>query len=303
MHGDDRSLADTSSGGVTSRHTSTLDSMRVKELADLTGTTVRTIRHYHQIGLLEVPDIRFSYRDYDLSHVARMTRIRWLSQAGIDLSSIASILEAEVEATDLRGVSGDAHVAKTVLDDLNAAVGELDRQVDRLRDQRERLCQLVASVEAGGALSPMPASMVRFYDTMERRCTDDSCRRTVRRERDFNEVAFYRGDMPVEVGLMFEGLDEPQLAESADAFRDLARSADGAEPPSDDDIDTIAAAVVARIKNRMGSKFTRVANDIDLDMVRRAVNLYVEVAPARERRLAGAVGEAILRAVSEGGQS
>jgi DNA-binding transcriptional MerR regulator len=45
--------------------------VRVKELADLAGTTVRTVRYHHQIGLLPVPVVRDGSRDYDLvGHVA-----------------------------------------------------------------------------------------------------------------------------------------------------------------------------------------------------------------------------------------
>ena len=66
--------------------------MQVHELADLAGTTVRTVRHYHQIGLLPVPPARYGHRDYDLVHVARLTRIRWLAQAGIPLTRIGAML-------------------------------------------------------------------------------------------------------------------------------------------------------------------------------------------------------------------
>ncbi|WP_413228365.1 MerR family transcriptional regulator [Actinomyces trachealis] len=50
--------------------------MRVAELAALTGTTVR---YYHHLGLLPVPAQRAGWRDYDLSHVARLSRIRRLA--------------------------------------------------------------------------------------------------------------------------------------------------------------------------------------------------------------------------------
>ncbi len=53
--------------------------MRVAEIARLTGTTVR---YYHSLGLLPVPAERGGWRDYDLSHLARLSRIRWLVQAG-----------------------------------------------------------------------------------------------------------------------------------------------------------------------------------------------------------------------------
>lgn len=72
--------------------------MRVAEIAELTGTTVRTVRYYHSLGLLPVPDERGGWRDYDLGHVARLSRIRWLVQAGVSLETIKRVLD-EPEAT------------------------------------------------------------------------------------------------------------------------------------------------------------------------------------------------------------
>ena len=46
--------------------------MRVAKIAELTGTTVRTVRYYHSLGLLPVPAERGGWRDYELAHVARL---------------------------------------------------------------------------------------------------------------------------------------------------------------------------------------------------------------------------------------
>ena len=61
--------------------------MRVAQIARLTGTTVRTVRYYHRLGLLPVPAERGGWRDYELSHAARLSRIRWLTRAGIPLET------------------------------------------------------------------------------------------------------------------------------------------------------------------------------------------------------------------------
>lgn len=80
--------------------------MRVAEIAELTGTTVRTVRYYHSLGLLPVPPVRGGWRDYELAHVARLSRIRWLVQAGVPLGSIARILDADAGARAESAVSG-----------------------------------------------------------------------------------------------------------------------------------------------------------------------------------------------------
>ena len=67
--------------------------MRVAEIAELTGTTVRTVRYYHSLGLLPVPAERGGWRDYELAHVARLSRIRWLVRAGLSLEAVGRILD------------------------------------------------------------------------------------------------------------------------------------------------------------------------------------------------------------------
>ncbi len=77
--------------------------MRVAEIAELTGTTVRTVRYYHSLGLLPIPGERGGWRDYDLGHVARLSRIRWLVQAGVSLETIRRVLD-EPEATGVERI-------------------------------------------------------------------------------------------------------------------------------------------------------------------------------------------------------
>ena len=87
--------------------------MRVAQIARLTGTTVRTVRYYHRLGLLPVPAERGGWRDYELSHAARLSRIRWLTRAGIPLETIARVLDAE-PATDPGDEAAGNGTASTV---------------------------------------------------------------------------------------------------------------------------------------------------------------------------------------------
>jgi DNA-binding transcriptional MerR regulator len=264
--------------------------MRVKELADLTGTTVRAIRYYHQIGLLPVPAQAHPYRDYDLVHVARLTRIRWLTQAGVPLTTIAGLLG------HAPSVSADDDARERILADLSATLEVLDTHLVELTAQRERMSTLADSVAAGGPLSPMPPAVARFYDEMERRCDDETTRQTIRRERDFNELAYFRGEMPLEAQLVFEGLDDASYAESMAAFTHLAEH-DGAEAVPEEVIAQVATAAVDRIARRAGPDRARIARSMDLDMARRAAELYLKTTPSASRRLDRAVSEAILAAL------
>jgi DNA-binding transcriptional MerR regulator len=71
---------------------------RIGEVAELTGLTVRTLRHYDEIGLL-APSGRSSggYRLYSEADHRRLYRILALRELGFSLEDIASTLAAEGE--------------------------------------------------------------------------------------------------------------------------------------------------------------------------------------------------------------
>ena len=63
-----------------------------RELAELAGTTVNTIRHYHRLGLLAEPDRRFNgYKQYEVRHLVRLLRIRRLADLGVPLSEVGRV--------------------------------------------------------------------------------------------------------------------------------------------------------------------------------------------------------------------
>ena len=99
--------------------------MRSNEVAKLAGVTVRTLRHYHQLGLLAEPErSENGYRDYAATDVARVLRIKRLASLGFPLARIGAILD-EMDAPGRSGAS---------------ALEELDRElaleIERLEEQR-----------------------------------------------------------------------------------------------------------------------------------------------------------------------
>ena len=75
--------------------------MRSAELARLAGTTVRTLRHYHQIGLLDEPRRSAGgYRDYGLEHLVRVLGVRRLVALGLSLEAVAETLDGPRERRD-----------------------------------------------------------------------------------------------------------------------------------------------------------------------------------------------------------
>lgn len=269
--------------------------VRVKELADLTGVTVRTIRYYHQIGLLPVPRVRDGSRDYELAHVARVTRIRWLTQGGVPLSRVAGMLRPVAGTADGPALAG----RESILVDLNATVAALDEQIGQLRAQRDQVRRLIASVTQDEQLSPMPPVVLRFYEDIERRAPDDRVRRVIRKERDFMELAYYRGEVPDGAELTYHGFDEARMAESLAAFELIARRADATAPPTDDEIAHIVSQVLGRIRRHLGADLPRVAQAIDVDTTRRAADLFVRLFGAKDRRLNRAIADGLLQMLEE----
>lgn len=107
--------------------------MRIAELADLAGVSVRTIRYYHQAGALpEPPRLSNGYRDYSADDVVTVLRIRQLTGSGLSLATAGTI------AAD---PSPDAD--NEVLDEADRT---LSAQIAALTERRARL----ARARAGG---------------------------------------------------------------------------------------------------------------------------------------------------------
>ncbi|GAA2958447.1 MerR family transcriptional regulator [Glutamicibacter bergerei] len=69
----------------------------VHQLAQRAGISGRTLRHYHQIGLLEPDRIGSNgYRYYGRDAVARLQRILLLRETGMPLQDIATVLDTPV---------------------------------------------------------------------------------------------------------------------------------------------------------------------------------------------------------------
>lgn len=63
-----------------------------REVADLAGTTVNTVRHYHRAGLLEEPErLSNGYKQYGARHLVRLLQIRRLRDIGVPLVQIEAV--------------------------------------------------------------------------------------------------------------------------------------------------------------------------------------------------------------------
>jgi DNA-binding transcriptional MerR regulator len=63
-----------------------------REIAELAGTSLRAVRHYHQIGLLAEPERSSNnYKQYGVAHLVRLVRIKRLVDLGFSLPQIADM--------------------------------------------------------------------------------------------------------------------------------------------------------------------------------------------------------------------
>ncbi|WP_439663739.1 MerR family transcriptional regulator [Lentzea sp. HUAS TT2] len=114
------------------------------QLADLAGTTLRTIRHYHDVGLLAEPERRANgYKSYGVPHLVRVLRIKRLTDLGLSLTQIADLGD------------GDEH-PREALRELDT---ELAAQIERLQQIRAELA-LVLRQEVPTDLPPDVAAMI-----------------------------------------------------------------------------------------------------------------------------------------------
>ena len=85
-----------------------------RELAELAGTTLKTVRHYHEIGLLPEPErMSNGYKQYKVTHLIRLLRIRRLVDLGVSLADI-SAMEGCGETTEQALRALDAELAASI---------------------------------------------------------------------------------------------------------------------------------------------------------------------------------------------
>ncbi|WP_343576925.1 MerR family transcriptional regulator [Mycobacterium sp.] len=195
--------------------------MRVKELADLAGTTVRTVRHYHQVGLLPVPAVLGATRDYGLDHLARVLRVRWLAGSGMPLRAIFDAL----------GEMGSAPGAPG-LTELTATLADINLRMAELARQREQVAALVERARANGEVNPLPPSLARLYDRLIPRLPSERARRAAENERKVMTILALRGMIPDGLERLadeFTDEDERDVEVMYVAFSDLASASGAAE--------------------------------------------------------------------------
>ncbi|MEU6074171.1 MerR family transcriptional regulator [Micromonospora sp. NPDC047074] len=70
----------------------------IGQAAAFVGVTVKTVRHYHKLGLIEEPERDSSgYRRYGSADLLRLVQTRTLAAAGVPLAEIGPLLDTDAE--------------------------------------------------------------------------------------------------------------------------------------------------------------------------------------------------------------
>ncbi|HEY0539935.1 MAG TPA: MerR family transcriptional regulator [Actinoallomurus sp.] len=121
--------------------------LTIGQLAAYAGVTVRAVRHYHQIGLLPEPERDASgYRRYGPTAVVSLIKIRTLADAGVPLSQIGQMLEAD---------------ASTFAEAVQRIDSHLRYEIERLETSRKQIAQLAA----GDSLA-LPPEVIPYFDRL-----------------------------------------------------------------------------------------------------------------------------------------
>src|SRR4029453_16757573 len=70
--------------------------LTISQVAAFAGVTVKTVRHYHRLGLIDEPRRdRSGYRRYASADPLRLVQAPPLAEAGVPLAEIGAILDAD----------------------------------------------------------------------------------------------------------------------------------------------------------------------------------------------------------------
>jgi DNA-binding transcriptional MerR regulator len=137
-------------GSTTAESPTEERTLRIGELAELTGTTPRTIRYWEEIGLLgaerERPEGKHRcYTQADVERVSEIIRLRDL--LGLSLEQLSQLLEAESARAHLRRELKQTEAPaerKRILEQLQEHIGT---QLELVNSRLRELEQLAGELE------------------------------------------------------------------------------------------------------------------------------------------------------------
>lgn len=114
--------------------------LHIGDVADLTGLSLRSIRHYEELGLV-TPVRRTSggFRVFDTEAVERLRLVMELRLVGLSLEDIKPIVDACRACETGTGDDADAAALTSARDQVTAALHDLERRLAPARALQRRL--------------------------------------------------------------------------------------------------------------------------------------------------------------------
>ena len=119
--------------------------LRIGELAELTGTTPRTIRYYEEIGLLPASEEREQgkrrlYAESDVERLQELIRLRDLLNLSLD--ELSQLVAAEAARAEIRREFAETEDADTRRRLLDEALEHIANQLKLVRGRKQELERL-----------------------------------------------------------------------------------------------------------------------------------------------------------------
>jgi DNA-binding transcriptional MerR regulator len=202
--------------------------LSIGQLARYVGVSTKTIRVYHDKGLLPEPHRdRSGYRRYTAQDAAELIKIRTLAEAGVPLARVRT----------LRAATADEF--RTTLSEID---NDLTARIDRLRTTQHRLRDL-----ATGKTRLLPADVERYLDQLR---SYGFSSRWIGLQTDLWLLVY--ATHPEAAADLFQDqshvMDDPELR---DIFLDYDRAHDLA--PTDPRLPKLASRIVRETRRRYGT--------------------------------------------------
>lgn len=115
--------------------------MKIGEMAERTGVSIRMLRYYEEQGLLAPARTASGYRDYGKVELNTIKRIKTLGACGMTLPVIQQFLPC---AIDGRGAFEPCDELRSIL---QHHVEDVDRRMDALAESRTLLSALLDEID------------------------------------------------------------------------------------------------------------------------------------------------------------
>jgi len=144
---------------------------KIGEFSRLSHVTVKTLRYYDRIGLLEPAEVdRFTnYRYYSANQLPRLNRILALKGLGLSLEQIALLLEHDLPPEQIRGMLRLKQVEiQERLDEEQARLARVEQRLRQIEQEESMTEREVALKEVPAQHVASVRDVIPAYDRIDR---------------------------------------------------------------------------------------------------------------------------------------